>query len=231
MFAQKVYQLDNMHSVINRCIYEGTKNVIAQMRRERKDLLQLPEPDNMELIGYPDDNSIIFEVDEEFEKTMKQKTGDFLTTGIGFGVNKGLANIDIKRTTMNITKPALKPPMMPEVEEEVHTPTNAAQAEEKASSGLSKLQDSDAETEIVAIPNPMMNDVDKTNAISPTKLTVAQVKKTIFPDNFTQVNEFEPVNLRNSYDYDNPPVRDKAKEKFANRARIMPMSNALAHSS
>jgi len=102
--------------------------------------------------------------------------------------------------------------------------------EEKQSSGLSKLQDSDAETEVLAILNPMMVDQDQTNAISPTKLTVDSVKKTIFPSNFSKVNEFEPVKLRNSFDYDNP-VKDKAKEKFANRSRIMPLiGNPMTHS-
>jgi hypothetical protein len=106
IFAQKVYQVDNMHQVINRCIFEGTKNAISQMRKERKEMLALPEPDNVEVINYPDDESIIFEVDEEFEKTMKQKTGEFKATAFGFG-NEALAKVDVKRTTMEIQKPSM----------------------------------------------------------------------------------------------------------------------------
>jgi hypothetical protein len=91
---------------------DGTRNAIAQMRKERKEMFVLPEPDNLEVIDYPRDNdsNIIFEVDEEFEKTMKQKTGDFKSTSIGFGntaKGEGLAKVDIKRTTMNIQKQAL----------------------------------------------------------------------------------------------------------------------------
>jgi hypothetical protein len=36
---------------------------------------------------------------------------------------------------------------------------------------------------------------------SPTKLTINSVKKTVFPENLKAVNRFEPVKLRNEFEY------------------------------
>lgn len=93
---------------------------------------------------------------------------------------------------------------------------------EEESSGLSKVRDSDAETEIVQIENPRQERIDQTNTISPIKLRVESVKKTIFPQNFSAVNEFEPVNLKNSFDYSDP-LKEREKHKFTNRSRIQPL--------
>jgi len=76
------------------------------------------------------------------------------------------------------------------------------------------------------IANPMMQALDQTNQVSPIKLNVEDVKKTIFPPNFTEVNEFEPLKLRNSFDYENPTRNNEDQKKFANRSRIIPIAGS-----
>lgn len=66
----------------------------------------------------------------------------------------------------------------------------------------------------------MMQELDQTNLLSPIKLTVDSVKKTIFPENFTTVNEFQPLKLENTFDYSNPVKYTDEQRKLANRARI-----------
>lgn len=81
------------------------------------------------------------------------------------------------------------------------------------------MEESEAETEVLPVHNPMIQKLDVANTISPLKPTVETVKKTIFPADFTTVNEFEEVKLRNSFDYENMG-KMKEQNKFQNRARI-----------
>ena len=48
-------------------------------------------------------------------------------------------------------------------------------------------------TVVVEVPKPHTEAVDSTNPLSPVKPTPDQMKKAIYPPNFTQVNEFVPL--------------------------------------
>ena len=79
------------------------------MKKELRQL-ELPEPDNLEVIQHGDDDSFILEVEEEFEATTKLsgglKTGDLKMTGLktfrrtGKNESSKIVNHDQKRTTI-----------------------------------------------------------------------------------------------------------------------------------
>lgn len=169
-------------------------------------------------------------MEEEFEATTKLsgglKTGDLKMTGLktfrrtSKNETSKLSKQDVKRSTMAGKSSKISSIEGSKTISETGEADNRAEEQSKKSSGLSQLEASDAETEVLPVPNPMMQGLDQTNLVSPIKLTVDSVKKTIFPENFKSVNEFEPLKLRNSFDYSNPVKHTEEQRKLANRARI-----------